>query len=331
MGVPVASPGYDTLILSDLHLGADMSHAREALRVLRETRYRRLILLGDIFADLNFGRLKKEHWKFLGFIRKLSNPKRRVEVVWVEGNHDHGLTDIMSHLVGVQVYQEYQWNYRGLRHAAVHGHQFDTFVVKNVRLNYWFGTLLYLQLQKWDTKNKALTRLLDRLGTRWQRLSEKVADGALAHAARIGAARVFCGHTHAALHKRRDGCDYYNCGAWIDEKLTYITVGEEGVRIHEYAPPMDAARAEAAEEDDTAHDAEPGWSGELVGEHEHGAGERNAAHEYKASQCESSPGSCQSFQCQSLQCQSKDADLVADGDVENRDFAEDGEYQSVGR
>jgi metallophosphoesterase superfamily enzyme len=83
--VPIVVPIYDTLIVSDLHLGADMSRAREALRILQENQYRRLILLGDIFADLNFGRLKKEHWKFLGFIRKLSNPKRRVEVVWVEG------------------------------------------------------------------------------------------------------------------------------------------------------------------------------------------------------------------------------------------------------
>ena len=165
----------DTLILSDLHLGADMSRARDALRVLREHRYRRLILLGDIFADLNFGRLKKEHWKFLGFIRKLSNPKRKVEVVWVEGNHDHGLAPIMSHLVGVRVYQEYQWEYQGLRHIAAHGHQFDGFSVRNVRISYWIGTRLYLQLQKWDTKNKALTRFLDRLGTRWQRLSSKVA------------------------------------------------------------------------------------------------------------------------------------------------------------
>ena len=52
----VAPEIYDTLILSDLHLGADMSRAREALCVLKENRYRRLILLGDIFADLNFGR-----------------------------------------------------------------------------------------------------------------------------------------------------------------------------------------------------------------------------------------------------------------------------------
>lgn len=257
----MASPTYDTLILSDLHLGADMSRASDALRVLQETQYRRLILLGDIFADLNFGRLKKEHWKFLGYIRKLSNPKRHVEVVWVEGNHDLGLAEIMSHLVGVRVYQEYQWEYRGLRHIAVHGHQFDSFVVKNVRLNYWFGTLLYLQLQKWDTKNKSLTRFLDRLGTQWQRLSEKVADGALNYGWHHHAQRIFCGHTHAALHRcdEEHGIDYYNCGAWIDARPTYITVGEDGVKIHEYEEEH-RARAQILGGDEHAENAvDDGW------------------------------------------------------------------------
>jgi UDP-2,3-diacylglucosamine pyrophosphatase LpxH len=140
----------------------------------------------------------------------------------------------MSHLVGVRVYQEYQWEYQGLRHIAVHGHQFDGFVVNNVRVSYLLGTLLYLQLQKWDSKNKAITRFLDRLNTRWLRLSSKVADGALAHARHRQAGRIFCGHTHAAMHKHKDGTDYFNCGAWIDTHPTYITVGEEGVDIHEY-------------------------------------------------------------------------------------------------
>src|SRR6266436_1762372 len=95
---------HNTLILSDLHLGAETSHAREATRVLKENQFQRLILLG--------------------YIRKLSNPKRNIEIVWVEGNHDHGLTNIMSHLVGVRVYQQYEWEYYGLRHMAIHGHQF---------------------------------------------------------------------------------------------------------------------------------------------------------------------------------------------------------------
>jgi len=80
--------GYDTLILSDLHLGSELSRARDARNLLENLSFKRLILLGDIFSDLNFRRLNKDHWKFLGCIRKLSNPKRGVEVVWVEGNHD---------------------------------------------------------------------------------------------------------------------------------------------------------------------------------------------------------------------------------------------------
>src|SRR5215467_6744966 len=157
-------PVYNTLILSDLHLGAETSHAREAMLVLKQSRFQRLILLGDIFSDLNFGRLTKEHWKFLGLIRKLSNPKRKIEVVWVEGNHDRGLTAVMSHLVGVRVYQEYVWQFDGKRHLAIHGHQFDRFVSKNLVLS-GMGTLLHLYLQKLDFEGKYFSRLADRLNT----------------------------------------------------------------------------------------------------------------------------------------------------------------------
>jgi UDP-2,3-diacylglucosamine pyrophosphatase LpxH len=224
---------YNTLILSDLHLGAETSHAREATRVLKENRFQRLILLGDIFADINFARLTKDHWKFLGCIRKLSNPKRNVEVVWVEGNHDHGLTNIMSHLVGVRVYQEYAWEFDGKRHLAIHGHQFDGFQVNRVRLSR-LGTSLYLQLQKLDFRSKPVARLIDRLNTRWLRMSPKVASGALAYAREHEADRIFCGHTHVAVHIEQDGVHYYNSGGWVDSRLTYLTIDEEGVRIHEY-------------------------------------------------------------------------------------------------
>ncbi len=229
---------YDTLILSDVHLGAEVSRARAATRMLKENSFRRLILLGDIFADLNFGRLKKEHWQFLGTIRKLSNPKRKVEVVWVEGNHDLGLTNVMSHLVGVRVFQEYRWTYAGLRHLAIHGHQFDGFAVNRLRVSH-AGTWIYLLIQKLDLRGKPLARWIDRLNTRWLRMSPKVAEGAIAHARQRGAERIFCGHTHAAMDLERDGIHYYNSGGWIDSRLTYITVGDKGVRIHDYQERID--------------------------------------------------------------------------------------------
>jgi UDP-2,3-diacylglucosamine pyrophosphatase LpxH len=228
-----ACTNVDTLILSDLHLGSEISRAHDALSLLESIRCKRLILLGDIFSDLNFRRLTKEHWHFLSYIRKLSNPKRKIEVIWVEGNHDHGLSNIMSHLVGIPVYQQYVWEYQGKAHLAIHGHQFDRFVVNNAflsRINEW----LFHEIQRLDFKSKKFSRYIDRLSTRWLRLSDKVAEGALSYAKQGNAARVFCGHTHIALHRENDGTEYYNSGSWVDARCTYITIGTEGVRIRDY-------------------------------------------------------------------------------------------------
>ena len=101
------------------------------------------------------------------------------------------------------------------------------------------GTSLYLQLQKLDFKNKPIARLIDRLNTRWLRMSKKVAAGALAYARHHQAERIFCGHTHDALHIERDGIDYYNSGGWVDSRLTYLTIDELGVQIHEYGERAD--------------------------------------------------------------------------------------------
>jgi UDP-2,3-diacylglucosamine pyrophosphatase LpxH len=235
MGKPV----YDTVILSDLHLGSETARAAEALAMLEQASFRRLILLGDIFCDLNFRRLKKEHWQFLSYIRKLSNPKRGIEVVWVEGNHDSGLIDVMSHLVGTRAYSEYIWEHAGRRHLAIHGHQFDGFVLNNRLSLINIGSHIHLLIQKLGGRGRRLAQWLDHWNTRWLRLSRKVAGGALAAAKARGAAVVICGHTHAAMSLERDGIRYFNSGAWTNGRPTYITIAEEDIQIHEYNTGID--------------------------------------------------------------------------------------------
>ena len=230
---------YDVVILSDLHLGSELSRAREALELLQSLRFQRLILLGDIFCDLNFRRLKKEHWQFLSYIRKLSNPKRGAEVIWVEGNHDYGLADVMSHLVGVPVYQEYRWASAGVRNLAIHGHQFDSFVINNHLWMNSFAGELYLFIQKLSSKGRRFAQLLDKLNTHWQRLTPKVASGALAYARSRGAARVFCGHTHQTMTLTKNGISYYNAGAWTINRPSYIGLLGREVSINEYSGRID--------------------------------------------------------------------------------------------
>jgi UDP-2,3-diacylglucosamine pyrophosphatase LpxH len=223
----------DTLILSDLHLGSEVSRAADAMHLIESVDFRQLILLGDIFHDLNFGRLTSAHWEFLSAIRKLSNPKRRRKVIWVEGNHDVGLSQLMSHLVGVPVYQRYVWEYGGKRHLAIHGHQFDRFVNRNVLLSRFFEWF-YNSAQKFDSKQQRMSRWLDRLSTRWLRLSDKVAEGALQYAQEGRADRIFCGHTHESRTETRDGVEYFNTGAWMDHNATFIAVDLRGVHLHVY-------------------------------------------------------------------------------------------------
>jgi UDP-2,3-diacylglucosamine pyrophosphatase LpxH len=238
----------DTVILSDLHLGSEMSHASEALRMLKSASFNRLILLGDIFSDLNFRRLKKEHWRFLGYIRKLSNPKRQIEVVWVEGNHDYGLSEVMSHLVGIRVYDEYEWEYDGNRHLAVHGHQFDRFLTRNLAVSR-FLSALHLALQKFSFGKQRLMGFVERFDTAWLRLSAKVAAGALAHGRHKNVQRIFCGHTHEALSLRRDGVEYFNSGSWTQDTPTYIAIDHNGPRICEYREPAEDSLEQEVRED----------------------------------------------------------------------------------
>ena len=226
----------DTLILSDVHLGSELSRAREAAELLSDVNFKRLVLLGDIFSDLNFRRLTSDHWKFLSRIRKLSNPKRKVEVVWVEGNHDHGLSKIMSHLVGIPVYQRYVWEFQGKRHVAVHGHQFDYFCRSNGFFSRW-GERIFYELQKLEGNKKRISRFIDRINSRWLRMEARVAEGAFLYARTGRADRIFCGHTHVAGHQQRHGIDYYNSGSWIDANPTYLTIDEQGVEIRNYTGP----------------------------------------------------------------------------------------------
>jgi hypothetical protein len=72
-------PAYNTLILSDLHLGAETSHAREATPALNENRFERLILLGHIFADLNFARLTRNTGNSLAISESSPIPSAKLQ------------------------------------------------------------------------------------------------------------------------------------------------------------------------------------------------------------------------------------------------------------
>ncbi len=223
----------DTIVISDIHLGSDVSRSKDVLKMLKTFDFKRLILNGDVFEDLNFKRLDKDDWKFLSYIRKLSNPKRGTEVVWVAGNHD-GIAQILTHLLGIPVYDEYLWEFDGETYLAIHGHQFDDFLNQNVVISE-IACAVYKFFQKIDSQEQRMSRWMKRRSKTWLRVSEKIALDAIAYAKKKNAQHVFCGHTHQAMEYQEHGVRYYNSGCWTDKPAHYIAIDtSSGVSIKEY-------------------------------------------------------------------------------------------------
>ena len=223
-------PLYDTIIISDLHLGSSICEAKRLLSFLKSIRFTRLILLGDIFADLNFSRLTKDHWAVLGYFRKLSNSKRNIEIVWVLGNHDIDLSLVMSHLVGIEVLDKYTWMADNKKCIAMHGHQFDMAMVNWPWMTDFFGWW-YLQIQKIPGFKKGFPRWLDSITSHFQSLSIKVEQRAIKYAKFYGYDVICCGHTHDAYSTFQDGVEYHNSGCWVKNSGTCIAILDSDIKI----------------------------------------------------------------------------------------------------
>lgn len=216
----------DTLIVSDIHLGFGMSRVDKLFETIKKYRFGRIILNGDIFDSLNFNRLHTEHWGVLSRIRELS---KKCEVIWVIGNHD-GDIDALSQLLGVKIYSNYSWKIGDKRAVAIHGHQFDRFLHKNIIISA-IAISLYHIVQRFDTKNNLVSRWLRERSKSYLRLSEEVAKGAIWYAKLKDADYIFCGHTHLAKIKKSGNIRYYNSGCWTSVPSSYITINGENVEV----------------------------------------------------------------------------------------------------
>ncbi|NOT54700.1 MAG: UDP-2,3-diacylglucosamine diphosphatase [Deltaproteobacteria bacterium] len=223
----------DTLIVSDVHLGTDLCRPDALLTVLKSHTFRRLILLGDIFDTLDFQRLPRAHWHLLAYLRALCDPEQRIEVVWVEGNHDHLLSRVTRSFLGIPIHKRYEWMFRGQRFLALHGHQFDTFIHRHpiiTKVACW----VYETIQRHEGREHRYSRALKHKSKGWLRMSEAVATRAASYAARREVDTIFCGHTHRPLSATFGAVTYHNTGCWTDTPASFITIGARGVEVHEY-------------------------------------------------------------------------------------------------
>jgi UDP-2,3-diacylglucosamine pyrophosphatase LpxH len=242
---------YDCIVISDIHLGSDVCQARllEEFLEWAVDQTRVLVINGDIFDDLNFNRLTKRHFACLRIIRRNSD-RDDFRLVWVRGNHD-GPADIVSHIVGVEILDEYVFRNDQIQLLILHGDQFDTFITDYVWMTN-IGCGIFYFIQKWMPHRAA--RWIRRITKRWQRNSQLIERRATEYARSKGYSFVTCGHTHLPLASEVGGVRYFNSGTWIEPPpCPFVAV--KGADVHLEWWPMPGAEAPPAVE--TVHEAPP--------------------------------------------------------------------------
>jgi len=232
-----SSRAYDCLVISDLHLGSKVCQAdllKEFL-VWAVENTRVLVINGDIFDDLNFKRLTKKHFSSLRIIRRNSD-RDDMRVIWIRGNHD-GPAETMSHIVGVDILDEYIFDNGVIKLLILHGDQFDSFITEHQWLTAMACNAFYF-IQKLFPHGAA--RWIRRVSKKFQRNSGLVEHSAIEYARSKGCRFVTCGHTHHPLLHDVEGIRYVNSGTWTESApCPFVSVAGSEVKLEWWPPAIE--------------------------------------------------------------------------------------------
>jgi UDP-2,3-diacylglucosamine pyrophosphatase LpxH/glycosyltransferase involved in cell wall biosynthesis len=230
-----------TVFLSDIHLGAADSKAKEVVNFLKHLECEKLVLNGDIidgWALKRGGKWTSRHSRVIRKIIKMTE-KDAVEVIYLRGNHDDILERFLPISLGrIKLVKEHiHINPEGKRYLVVHGDGFDSIsthhkwlaVVGAVGYDFllmvnrfynrwrsWRGKEYYSLSKKVKAKVKSAVNFVDRYETLLQDL-----------AARRRCEGIICGHIHTPENKQIGDVHYLNSGDWV-ESLSAIIEHDDG-------------------------------------------------------------------------------------------------------
>ncbi|MBS1634904.1 MAG: UDP-2,3-diacylglucosamine diphosphatase [Bacteroidetes bacterium] len=231
---------YKTIVVSDLHLGIKSSKAKEIIKFLKHHTCEKLILNGDIIDGWQLkrsGKWKRKHTKFFKLVMNYVS-KRKCEVIYLRGNHDDFLDEILPFKLGN--FSIRKWHYHesfGKTYFVVHGDLFDS-VTHNLKWIAKLGDVGYTFLL-WLNRHYNTYRA--KRGLPYYSLSQVVKNKVKSavsfvtdfenELAKVAKDRkcdgIICGHIHQPADRMIDGVHYLNSGDWV-ETLSALVEDMEG-------------------------------------------------------------------------------------------------------
>lgn len=212
-----------TIILSDLHLGARNSRSDLLLDILGGD-FDRLVLNGDVVDSPDARRFQAGDWEVVARLRRVA---RRRELVVVRGNHDilpgpdnpRGSTRFLTSTLGVPVVESHDLLVGRNRYLVIHGDQFD-----NTMNLTWVGDAADWVYRGMQRVSRPLAHFAKHASKHVCGVAAAVRNGGLAFARRHGYDGLIAGHTHFHHAEFGAGGHYLNTGCWVDSLCTFVRV-----------------------------------------------------------------------------------------------------------
>lgn len=218
-----------TLIISDLHLGAKYNNSALALKLLKKEKFNRLILNGDI---IDGWRIKKYGFNYWGrneseIVRKILSLSKKIEVVYIVGNHDDFLLNYLGD-VGFKVVEEYSFD----GFLFIHGDKLDVATLTGnwickIGANLYDALIFFNNMFKLFFPRFSLSKFLKTRTKKILNFLGNFEKAAVVEAKKKNCHTVVCGHVHFQQDKIIDGVRYVNSGDF--QEGSGFAVIEKGV------------------------------------------------------------------------------------------------------
>jgi UDP-2,3-diacylglucosamine pyrophosphatase LpxH len=225
---------FDTVVVSDLHLGARNSRTEDILRFLDVLKTDRLVIAGDLFESPVLWGLNSRDLRVLQVLRQFAREK---ELVWLRGNHDPD-DDWCRDVLELPIQDELLINVDQRTYLISHGHLWDRspplpqIVIEGAELVYHVS-------QRVD-KSHRLARWLKQKSKLFCRAVEGLRRAALEEVQSRRLDGVIVGHSHVAGDNRFEGLHYLNCGCWTELPTGYVGIRADSVHQFAWCPPAPA-------------------------------------------------------------------------------------------
>jgi len=212
-----------TLIISDLHLGARISRTDKILDVLTNTKFKHLIINGDLFDSDTVHKFSTDEWRIISLLSEIAEKNH---VTLVGGNHGRKL-DVLVEKMGINIFEDHVFSIANKKFLCLHGDQFDMFV-KNLPMTTHVFTKMYYLIQRFGGSKQSFSMIIKKLSKQILGISRRQQRLAMKHGQSYGANVIICSHTHIPHSSEKNSVLFLNSGSFCNEPSTFITIDKDG-------------------------------------------------------------------------------------------------------